>query len=115
MKIELTAEQIRAVLRLASREEAPAAQGGAAARLPDSVLERVITLRARGRRPAIVAIEGGACSGCHVRLPTMIEQDAARSSALFSCPQCRRLLYARAALGDRARGGPSRTAPGSGD
>jgi predicted nucleic acid-binding Zn-ribbon protein len=47
-----------------------------------------------GRVPGVVAIERGACSGCYLRLPTMVEYRARRSPAIHRCAQCRRLLYA---------------------
>jgi len=104
LKIEATVKQIRALLQLAELNEGvdklsleayhrgrEAVQRG----LPRLLLERYQSLVAAGRTPAVAAIERGACSGCHVRLPTMLEHQAGRSLAVYTCPHCRRMVYAR--------------------
>jgi len=109
MKIEATAGEIRALLRLAGADEG-AARGGAseaglqvreaAARaVPQRLRERYETLLEVGRIPVVAAIERGSCSGCHVRLPTMVEYKARRSPAVHTCPRCQRMLYAPDLLG----------------
>lgn len=103
MKIEATVKQIRALLELAELNEGAdkltveayrrgheAVQRG----VPRLLLERYHSLINAGRTPAVVAIERGACSGCHVRLPTMLGHQAGRLLALYTCPRCRRMLYA---------------------
>ena len=103
MKIDATVKQIRALLELADLNEGAdrltveayrrgheAVQRG----VPRLLLERYHSLINAGRTPAVVAIERGACSGCHVRLPTMFEHQARRLLALYTCPHCRRMLYA---------------------
>jgi predicted nucleic acid-binding Zn-ribbon protein len=112
VKFDATATEIRALVGLAQRN-------AAAQTLPRPLLERYQWLIGAGRSPAVVPIEKGVCSGCHVRLPTMLEHRAACSLALYTCPYCRRLLYAPGLLGEdprppakaprRARGGPSPT------
>jgi predicted nucleic acid-binding Zn-ribbon protein len=105
MKIEATAEQIRALLRFAQLNAA-AEEPGAHRRgqeppprgLPGFLLERYQSLSQTVRRPVVAAIERGACSGCHVRLPTMLEYKAVRSLGLYTCPHCRRMLYAQELL-----------------
>jgi predicted nucleic acid-binding Zn-ribbon protein len=100
MKLEANSKQVRALLDLASAyapaegPESGAPGGDAATRLPPALLERYESLLAAGRRPAVVAIVDGTCSGCHVRLPTSLEYQAGRALALYTCPRCRRLLYA---------------------
>jgi hypothetical protein len=104
MKMEATAKQIRALLGLAklnagADEPALDAHGrpheALQRRIPRLLLERYHSLLEAGRSPAVVAIERGTCSGCHVRLPTMLEYQAGRSLALYTCPHCRRMLYAQ--------------------
>jgi len=95
VKIEATADQIRALLSLASGDgEGEVAQCA----LPPLVLERWRALVAEGRWPPAVAIERGTCSGCHLRLPTMVEAKATHSLALYTCPHCRRMLFTRELL-----------------
>ena len=103
MKIEATKEDIRVLLELTDLDEKP--EGATAAthariraavesRLSDDLLARYRRLAATGRYPAILAVEGGACSGCHVRLATMLAQLVRRSVGVYLCPGCHRMLYA---------------------
>jgi predicted nucleic acid-binding Zn-ribbon protein len=102
MKIEATVKQIRALLELAALNDgadgltAEARRGKEATQrgVPRLVLERYHSLIDTGRTPAVVAIERGTCTGCHIRLPTMLEYQAGRLVALYTCPHCRRMLYA---------------------
>jgi hypothetical protein len=70
-------------------------------RLSRSLFERYESLLRSGRRPVVVAIEGGSCSGCHLRLPTMVEHQARHAAAVHICPHCRRMLYAPALVDKR--------------
>jgi hypothetical protein len=103
MRIETTVREIRALLQLAEldaralelppethRRRREASRRGIA----KTLLERYETLLDAGRCPVITAIEQGACSGCHLRLPTMFESQARRSPAVQTCPHCRRMVYA---------------------
>ena len=118
MKIEATAKDIRALLDLAGADgevDRPAAESrrpdrqAAARRVPRRLLERYELLREVGRTPVLVAIEGGGCSGCHVRLPTMVEYRARRSPAVHTCPHCRRMLYSPDLLREEPPGGDGRS------
>jgi predicted nucleic acid-binding Zn-ribbon protein len=101
VKIEAAAREIRALVELseldqrAERSTSEARRREAVAeRLPRPLLDRYQGLIAAGRVPAVVALVGGACTGCHLRLPTMLASTARRASVLHACPHCRRLLYA---------------------
>jgi len=103
MKIQATDEEIRALLELAALDRGlgdPASDGrqrdraAAAGRVPRPLLDRYLLLLEAGRTPVVAAIERGACSGCHVRLPTMVEHEARRSPAVHTCPHCQRMLFA---------------------
>jgi len=103
VKIEATAKEIRALIELAAVDRSadqPASEtrrrgrDAAARRVPRRLLDRYQLLLEVGRTPVVVAMERGACSGCHVRLPTMLEYKARRSPAVHTCPHCRRMLYA---------------------
>lgn len=112
MKIEATVKDIRALLELAEVDR-PADQAtseghrqGRAAlarRVPRRLLDPYQLLREVGRTPAVAAIERGACMGCHVRLPTMLEYKTDRSPAIHRCPHCRRLLYAPRFIGEDSK------------
>jgi predicted nucleic acid-binding Zn-ribbon protein len=99
MKIEAAASQIQALLRL----DRPGAMAEEERALPEAILERYHSLLRAGRTPAVVAIERGACSGCHILLPAILEHKAGRSLALYTCPRCQRLLYAPELLGGETR------------
>ena len=112
MKIEATAKDIRALLELAdldrgadqvASETRRQGREAAARRVPRRLLDRYQLLLEVGRTPVVVAIERGGCSGCHVRLPTMLEHQARRSLALYTCPSCRRMLHASGLVSDSSQ------------
>jgi predicted nucleic acid-binding Zn-ribbon protein len=130
MRFEATIQEIRALLQLVEFDaEAPklplelcrSRREASRQRVLRPLLERYEILIEAGRRPPIVAIERGACSGCHIRLPTMLESRARRSPAVHTCPSCRRMLYAPDLLvaeepsgpPPRKRGRPHRSARAS--
>jgi predicted nucleic acid-binding Zn-ribbon protein len=99
VKIDATSDDIRALLDLSvadedAREDRHRSRESVARRLPPELLQRYEVLRGSGRRPVVAAIEQGRCSGCHVRLPTVLEQRARAAPAIYGCPHCRRMLYA---------------------
>ena len=112
MKIEATVRDIRALLELAevdrsadqpTSEAHRQARDAVARRVPRRLLDPYHLLLEVGRTPVVVAIERGGCSGCHVRLPTMLEQRARSSPAIHRCPHCRRMLYAPRFIGEDSK------------
>lgn len=102
MRIEATVPEIRALLQLAEVDaqapelppEAYQSRRKAIRRhVGGPLVERYQALLDAGRFPAVAAIERASCSGCHLRLPTMVESRARRSPAIHTCPNCRRMLY----------------------
>lgn len=117
MTIEATGMEIRALLELADVDQGAdqlepdvRRQGreAAARRVPRQLLDRYQLLLKVGRTPVVVAIERGACSGCHMRLPTMVEYKARRSPAVHTCAHCRRMLYAPELVRDSSRADDAR-------
>ncbi len=111
MTIEVTVRDIRELVGLARLDAAAYARGSAPrratreairSRLPQRVVERYDTLLGTGRMPVLAGIEGECCSACHLRLPTMLAQQARRSPAGHTCPSCRRMIYAPELLGERS-------------
>jgi predicted nucleic acid-binding Zn-ribbon protein len=103
VSIEATRGEIAALLRLAeldaqaqdpTPDTLPARREASRRQVTGVLLERYETLLEIGREPPIVPIERGGCSGCHVRLPTMMEYRARGAPAIHTCPRCRRMLYA---------------------
>lgn len=122
MKIEATREDIRVLLELielhASAEPvvppaAARARDAAERRLPEEILTRYRHLTAAGRHPVIVAVEREACSGCHVRLATMVVDRLKHAIGIYVCPRCQRMLYAPEILAEppAAEAAPERPRP----
>ena len=110
MKIPATAAELRALVRLAKIDEQAnsltadayrSRREAARKHVPGAVLERYEAVLELGRAPALAAIERGACSGCHIRLPTMLESQARHAPGVHVCPRCRRLLHAPELLAER--------------
>ena len=102
MRIEATVGEIRVLLRLAeldarakqlSPEMYRSCREETRRCVPKALLERYERLFGIGRNPVIVGMDRGSCSGCHVRLATMVEHQARRKPGIYSCPHCRRILY----------------------
>ncbi len=121
MRIEATVREIRALLQLAEldahAQELPpethqSRREASRRRVARALLERYQILLDAGRGPVITAIERESCSGCHLRLPTMVESQARRSPAVHTCPHCHRMLYAPELLtAENSReGGPQKKA-----
>ena len=103
MKIEATASEIQDLLALAevdarASELSPAAHDSrwqaASRRVSPTLLRRYRQLVEAGRLPAAVPIARATCSGCNIRLPTMVESQTRRVLAVYECPHCHRMLYA---------------------
>lgn len=103
MRIDATVQEIRALLQIAeldgqAEQLAPETyrtrREASRRRVARALLDRYQALLEAGRYPVVVAIERGNCSGCHVRLPTIVEYQARRSPAIHTCPHCRRMVYA---------------------
>lgn len=43
--------------------------------------------------PACVAVQGGRCGGCHMKVSSNIEFEARRSENIVTCDQCGRIVY----------------------
>ncbi len=65
-----------------------------AAEVDEDVLERYERLFASKGDVAIVAVEHGVCTGCHMKLTTQTVVRARGGSEIVSCEQCGRILYA---------------------
>jgi uncharacterized protein len=60
----------------------------------------------RKRGVAVVPVEGGMCTGCHMSLPPQLNNVLARNESIEACPRCQRLIY-RAELLAEGDGAPS--------
>ncbi len=56
-------------------------------------VERYRRIRAHVGDLALAAVEGGACGGCHMRLPPQSVHDARRGDQITTCAFCGRVLY----------------------
>jgi predicted nucleic acid-binding Zn-ribbon protein len=64
-----------------------------AARLSHELSESYERALMAGRQPPVVPLVANACSGCHVRLPTVLEQKIRLVRGVAACPRCLRLVY----------------------
>lgn len=62
--------------------------------IEEDVLERYQRLFASKGDAAVVAVEHGVCTGCHMKVTTQTAVRAKSGSELVSCEQCGRILYA---------------------
>ena len=82
-------EAAAAELKTALTQQAEAEQ-----KVPEEVLSRYRRiLKSKGDR-AVVAVEHGSCTGCHMKLTTQTANSARREDMLAACDNCGRLLYA---------------------
>ena len=54
---------------------------------------RVYDRVAKRQHPACLAIRGGKCSGCHLKVSGEVESVARKGEALATCDQCGRIVY----------------------
>lgn len=57
------------------------------------ILRRYERILAHVGSSAIVGVEGGACEGCHMRLPPQLVHDSRKNDSLTCCSYCGRILY----------------------
>ncbi len=50
----------------------------------------------RRRGLAVVEVRGGTCQGCHMRVAPQLSNEIQRNQRVIVCPNCHRILYARA-------------------
>ena len=62
--------------------------------IDEDVLERYKRLFASKGDAAVVAVEHGVCTGCHMKVTTQTAVRAKSGSEIVSCEQCGRILYA---------------------
>lgn len=65
-----------------------------AAGIEEDVLERYQRLFSSKGDAAVVAVEHGVCTGCHMKVTTQTAVRAKGDSEIVSCEQCGRILYA---------------------
>jgi len=64
-----------------------------AEKMDEDLLNRFERLFASKGDAAIVAVEHGVCTGCHMKLTTATVKDAEAGKEIVSCEQCGRILY----------------------
>ncbi len=76
-----------------STEERAATRRALVARLSHELLEGYERALLAGREPPVVRLMQSACTGCHVRVPTILEQRIRFVRGVAVCPRCLRLVY----------------------
>jgi uncharacterized protein len=64
-----------------------------AGKMDEDLLDRFERLFVSKGDSAIVAVEHGFCTGCHMRLTTATVKDAEAGKEIVNCEQCGRILY----------------------
>jgi hypothetical protein len=80
---------------LDSRGPAPAAgtrRETLARQVPPEMLDAYDRALRAGRRPAVAALDGSVCRGCHMRLHSSLAQRI-HSRGAAACPHCLRVVY----------------------
>jgi len=54
---------------------------------------RIYDRVASRQQPALVALRGNKCSGCHLKVSSEVESDARKSEKLATCDQCGRMVW----------------------
>jgi uncharacterized protein len=75
-------------------EELIKERGQLAGGIDEDVLDRYERLFASKGDAAVVAVEHGVCTGCHMKVTTQTAVRAKSGSEIVSCEQCGRILYA---------------------
>lgn len=73
----------------------------------DATLLRRYERIASGMRRALVAIQGGACGGCHMNIPPQLVSEVKRAGRVHECPHCHRLLYVPEQMAEQKTGAES--------
>ena len=92
-KVEAQMLQEQSALQAQLKEEEGALRRESSA-VAAPVLPYYERLTKGGRFPAIVPVHNGKCTGCNIALPPQtFNQLLAKNGTLFTCPNCRRVIY----------------------
>lgn len=72
--------------------EAEAEVAKARTPLPEPVLRHYDRIGAR-TQPVVVALRGGKCTGCHLKVSSEADSDSRKGEKLATCDQCGRILW----------------------
>jgi predicted nucleic acid-binding Zn-ribbon protein len=61
-------------------------------RIDSEVLAKYDRLARSGPMPPVAGVEQGTCTGCRIRLPRQVIQDASATPGLVRCPSCGRVI-----------------------
>lgn len=61
--------------------------------IPAAWLQRYEMIFKNRKNIALVKVEDGICSGCHMKLPPSVINDASKQTEMVTCNYCGRLLY----------------------
>lgn len=87
-QLEQKAEVLEARL-----EEIKKERGGVVSALDATLLKTYQKLTGQRRGLAVVPIQNGTCSGCHMNLPPQRVAEAKSRDRILTCSQCLRILY----------------------
>lgn len=65
----------------------------ATAEVPEPQVRLYERLAYKPGRPACVAVQGGRCGGCHMKVSSNVEFEARKGENITTCDQCGRIVY----------------------
>ena len=74
-------------------ESAKAARDASASPVPPDVMKVYNHIRSRGKKDAVVLVDGDLCSACRITLAPQVIIEATKAKALVTCESCQRILY----------------------
>ncbi len=74
-------------------DQAVAAATAARAAVPEPQVRVYDRLARKPGLPVCVAVQGGRCGGCHMRVSSNIEFEARKAENIVTCDQCGRIVY----------------------
>lgn len=74
-------------------EQALAAVGAARLQVPEPQTRLYDRLAKKPGMPVCVAVQGGRCGGCHMKVSSNIEFEARKAENIVTCDQCGRIVY----------------------
>jgi predicted nucleic acid-binding Zn-ribbon protein len=77
----------------AEHEQAVAATNAARAGVPEPQARLYDRLAKKPGFPVCVAVQGGRCGGCHMKVSSNIEFEARKAENIVTCDQCGRIVY----------------------
>ena len=61
--------------------------------IPADLLARYEKVKKRNKGVGVISVWKAVCNGCHMNIPPQLYIELQKSSEMFSCPNCNRIIY----------------------